>query len=258
MTGAKENKPIPGQSHWCDGNAETTRPDKPRRFCGNIVANSSDHCAAGHENKIRSEQRPVLTDQPLTDAASPHEPSYEIHDLATSPGVPSNDKPEMSWSDRMRSREVGSIIVHTSEGVKPDCHPSASKGGITPREARILAGYIQIAAVFPHVFPQKSGARSWRVQNIVVSLDGTPGDQRLLIGGRKFTSEEACAFADRMEATATQLDDMNARIVRIQEFADSPTDQPHSWTDTGDKSEYLHAVESAKDDMRFLLGLLSR
>ena len=61
---------------------------------------------------------------------------------------------------------------------------------------------------------------------------------------------------------------MNARIVRIQEFADSPTDQPkelqrqnlppHPWTDTGDQSEYLHAVESAKDDMRFLLDLLPR
>ena len=204
--------------------------------CGNVVSNDSDHCEAGHPNKLRDQNRsnswpyphspPRLTvDSPLQDTASPEEPSYEIHDLAASSGAPPNIKPEMSWDDRMRSLPVGSIDINTSEGVKPDCRVSGSKGGITPGEARELAELVRKAALSF----RELGPRSWRVQgiqDIVVSIAGTPGDNRLLIGGRRFTSEEACAFADRMEATATQLDDMNARIVRIQEFADSPTDQP--------------------------------
>ena len=123
----KRIEPIEGRSHWCDG---WVRYGELR--CGNVVSNDSDHCEAGHPNKLRDQNRsnswpyphspPRLTvDSPLQDTASPEEPSYEIHDLAASSGAPPNIKPEMSWDDRMRSLPVGSIDINTSEGVKPDC-----------------------------------------------------------------------------------------------------------------------------------------
>lgn len=44
-----EGKPIEGQSHWCEGYTRWGL----RHKCNNIVSNDSDHCAAGHRNKIR-------------------------------------------------------------------------------------------------------------------------------------------------------------------------------------------------------------
>ena len=44
-----EGKPIEGQSHWCEGYTRWVL----RHKCNNIVSNDSDHCAAGHRNKIR-------------------------------------------------------------------------------------------------------------------------------------------------------------------------------------------------------------
>ena len=43
-----QNIPTPGQSHWCDGRTLSGRG------CKNVVADDSDHCEAGHPNKIRT------------------------------------------------------------------------------------------------------------------------------------------------------------------------------------------------------------
>lgn len=39
-------KPVPGQSHWCEGLGDT---------CAQVVKNDSDHCEAGHENHVVSQ-----------------------------------------------------------------------------------------------------------------------------------------------------------------------------------------------------------
>lgn len=36
-------RPIPGQSHWCEGLGDT---------CTQVVRNDSDHCESGHENRV--------------------------------------------------------------------------------------------------------------------------------------------------------------------------------------------------------------
>lgn len=46
---SEKQEPIEGQSHWCDG---WTADEEP---CHQIVRHDSDHCEAGHSNKIRIE-----------------------------------------------------------------------------------------------------------------------------------------------------------------------------------------------------------
>ena len=55
--------PIEGQSHWCDEDVAAVprgrisdvwgNASKSTRSCLNVVRNDSDHCAAGHKNKLR-------------------------------------------------------------------------------------------------------------------------------------------------------------------------------------------------------------
>jgi hypothetical protein len=84
MADAGENKPIPGQSHWCDGDTASKKAGKPFRHCNNVVNNDSDHCAAGHPNEIRSTSYPSESADLLSDNIPSGESSYEIHDLAMS------------------------------------------------------------------------------------------------------------------------------------------------------------------------------
>jgi hypothetical protein len=54
MSGYGRQEPIEGQSHWCDW--LVGKPGEIRHCC-NIVANDSDHCAAGHKNAIMAGNR---------------------------------------------------------------------------------------------------------------------------------------------------------------------------------------------------------
>jgi len=48
-----KTRPTEGQSHRCEAKVWENAAHDISRSCANIVSNSSDHCAAGHRNKIR-------------------------------------------------------------------------------------------------------------------------------------------------------------------------------------------------------------
>jgi hypothetical protein len=52
----KQQGPIDGQSHWCDGQTTDEEP------CYQVVRNDSDHCEAGHPNRIRIHMPEVWQD----------------------------------------------------------------------------------------------------------------------------------------------------------------------------------------------------
>ena len=64
-------KPIPGQSHWCDG---WTADDFK---CMQIVLNTSNHCEAGHKNEIRPITTAAVTTKTGLQADSD---SYEVEE----------------------------------------------------------------------------------------------------------------------------------------------------------------------------------
>jgi hypothetical protein len=78
---SSSGEPIEGQSHWCDGWNRQAFPGNGWRFrlpCGNIVRNDSDHCEAGHKNKIRTQPSANINQ---ADIVSDHV-SLDIDDLA--------------------------------------------------------------------------------------------------------------------------------------------------------------------------------
>ena len=44
---SEEPRPVPSKSHWCEGRTQQGRE------CHQVVSNDSDHCEAGHKNKIQ-------------------------------------------------------------------------------------------------------------------------------------------------------------------------------------------------------------
>jgi hypothetical protein len=97
MSEHEHQVPIEGQSHWCDGHITQRRlvltdggfrrsaVEGIHQSCNNVVGNDSDHCAAGHWNKVRPVQYRAVTEQPS--AENQPEASLEtevlVNDLAS-------------------------------------------------------------------------------------------------------------------------------------------------------------------------------
>jgi hypothetical protein len=69
----KQQLPVRGRSHWCDGHTSD------RRNCKQIVLNTSDHCEAGHPNFIRTLLTSKVTPQDVSAAFS----AWETEDLSS-------------------------------------------------------------------------------------------------------------------------------------------------------------------------------
>jgi hypothetical protein len=76
--------PVRGQSHWCEGRASTRLGSHIYyRSCRNVVRNNSDHCAAGHENKIRVSGPNAVSGDPAALIDAPQESgSLSVDDIS--------------------------------------------------------------------------------------------------------------------------------------------------------------------------------
>jgi hypothetical protein len=124
--------PVEGQSHWCDSK---TRDNK---FCRNVVRNDSNHCAAGHKNKIRpisimsARREPVIADPVQTGG----EVSWGgVEDFAVAPLLIA-EKPGIETSSGWDHTEAKKHTI--TERLRERC--SAYAGGMTCSERDIPLG----------------------------------------------------------------------------------------------------------------------
>ena len=74
-----KQKPIKGQSHWCEGRTTGLRP------CRQVVLNTSDHCESGHYNPIRTV--PMVDPKKTVRNTSVRGPgfSFEVEEISEPP-----------------------------------------------------------------------------------------------------------------------------------------------------------------------------
>ena len=135
--------PIEGQSHWCDGQTTDEEP------CYQIVRNGSDHCEAGHGNRVRVLQDSAQEVQgPVTDAwglIPASEPSPEIETMvdARAPVKPARDDYAVGravWEDWWASHHLSARAILRSRRDRR----SLKKAGLAVLESKYPKDYVAV------------------------------------------------------------------------------------------------------------------
>jgi transcriptional regulator with XRE-family HTH domain len=134
--GVKSRGPIKGQSHWCDGSTADGEP------CYQVVRNDSDHCEAGHSNKIRSEP---TTDSRISDsnAQDAKMTSFEIDEIPSTQPTTMGDRIKSAREREHISRKLLAGLTHITESRLAEIENGIT--GIEITEAALIADALRLS-----------------------------------------------------------------------------------------------------------------
>lgn len=173
--------PIEGQSHWCDEDVAAVprgrisdvwgNASKSTRSCLNVVRNDSDHCAAGHKNKLRLAGVTSIDgiNWPVHDPAWD---SYEVGDLtvALRPAAKEPSREELVQTIISANREFQNRSHEAERWVSLDDDPLTSDDYLTAKDAqrRLFEAAMQLSEL-----QSKSATEAQlRIPRILRSLRG--------------------------------------------------------------------------------------